>query len=327
MYGKLQNKKCFLFGFSFVYSYLCTTIVKMRTMKKYLVMMAAASLLLWSCSSVPITGRKQLNLVSDAEILSSSLTAYKEYMATAKVSANTTQNATVTRVGKAIAAATETYLKEHGMASEVQNFAWEFNLVQSDELNAFCMPGGKIVVYEGLMKIVGSDDELAVVLGHEVAHAVAKHSNERMSQQVLAQYGSSILGAVVAGQSAVTQTVASQVYGLGAQYGVMLPFSRKHESEADYMGLILMSMAGYNPDVAVTFWQKMASNSSASVPEIMSSHPSDAKRIADIQKNLPKVKADYYKPKVVETPAVTTKKTTTAKKKTTTAKKSTTKKK
>ena len=294
-------------------------------MKKYLVMIAAAAVLLWSCSSVPITGRKQLNLVSDSEVLASSLASYKEYMASAKVSSNTTQNATVTRVGKAIAAATESYLNNNGMASEVQNFAWEFNLVQSDELNAFCMPGGKIVVYEGLMKIIGSDDELAVVLGHEVAHAVAKHSNERMSQQVLAQYGSSILGAAVAGQSAITQTIAGQVYGLGAQYGVMLPFSRKHESEADYMGLILMSMAGYNPDVAVTFWQKMASSSSASVPEIMSSHPSDAKRIADIQKNLPKVKEQYYKP--APKPAATTKntattkKTSTAKKKTTTTKK------
>ena len=135
-------------------------------MKKYLVMIAAAAVLLWSCSSVPITGRKQLNLVSDSEVLASSLASYKEYMASAKVSSNTTQNATVTRVGKAIAAATESYLNNNGMASEVQNFAWEFNLVQSDELNAFCMPGGKIVVYEGLMKIISSDDELAVMLEH-----------------------------------------------------------------------------------------------------------------------------------------------------------------
>ena len=290
-------------------------------MKKYLVMIAAAAVLLWSCSSVPITGRKQLNLVSDSEVLASSLASYKEYMASAKVSSNTTQNATVTRVGKAIAAATESYLNNNGMASEVQNFAWEFNLVQSDELNAFCMPGGKIVVYEGLMKIIGSDDELAVVLGHEVAHAVAKHSNERMSQQVLAQYGSSILGAAVAGQSAITQTIAGQVYGLGAQYGVMLPFSRKHESEADYMGLIFAAMAGYDPNVAVTFWQRMAAQGSSNVATWMSSHPSDAQRIADIKRHLPEA-LTYYKP-AVQTITTTKKATTSTKKKTATTKKTT----
>lgn len=130
----------------------------------------------------------------------------------------------VTRVGKKIAAATEAYLKQNGLESEIQNFSWEFNLVKDDQVNAFCMPGGKIVVYEGLMNLVSSDDELAVVIGHEVAHAVAKHSNERMSQQIVAQYGSAILSAAVANKSAAVQQVAGTVYGLGAQYGVMLPF-------------------------------------------------------------------------------------------------------
>ena len=262
-------------------------------MKAYLTLIAAAGFLFYSCSSVPITGRRQLNLVSDSEVLSSSLTEYQGYMAAAKVSGNKVQSETVTRVGKRIAQATETYLRNNGLESEIKNFAWEFNLVQNNELNAFCMPGGKIVVYEGLMKIINSDDELAVVLGHEVAHAVAKHSNERMSQQVLASYGSNILSAAIANKSAAVQNVAGQVYGLGAQYGVMLPFSRKHESEADYMGLILMTMAGYSPDVAVGFWQKMSSSGGQSVPEIMSSHPSDATRIADIQKNLEKIKKEY----------------------------------
>ncbi|MGN1257807.1 MAG: M48 family metallopeptidase, partial [Candidatus Limisoma sp.] len=145
------------------------------------------------------------------------------------------------------------------------------------------------------MGIVSSDDELAVVVGHEVAHAVAKHSNERMSQQVMAQYGAQILSATVANKSAMVQTLASGVFGLGAQYGVMLPFSRKHEIEADYMGTIFMAMAGYNPEVAVTFWQKMSSSSSAKVPQFMSTHPSDAKRIAELQKNLPTIKQNYYK--------------------------------
>ena len=265
-------------------------------MKRFkLTTLLLALFLLAGCSSVPLTGRKQVLLVSDSEVLSSSLTQYNDYIKTAKKSTNTTQTAMVVRVGKKIAAATEAYLKANGMSSEIKNFAWEFNLVQDAQVNAFCMPGGKIVVYEGLMKRVSSDDELAVVIGHEVAHAVAKHSNERMSQQVMAQYGAAILGAVVSDKSAAVQKAAETVYGIGAQYGVMLPFSRKHESEADYMGLVFMTMAGYNPDVAVGFWQKMSAGSGGSVPEFMSTHPSDATRIADIEKELPSIKAKYQK--------------------------------
>ena len=262
-------------------------------MKKQLIAFVVAALLLTSCGSVPITGRKQLNLVSDSEVLSSSLSEYSSYMQGAKKSSNTTQSAMVTRVGKKIATATESYLNNNGLSEEVKNFSWEFNLVQDDQLNAFCMPGGKIVVYEGLMKIVSSDDELAVVLGHEVAHTVAKHSNERMSQQILAQYGAQVLSGALSNKSSAVKSVASSVYGIDAQYGMALPFSRKHESEADYMGLILMTIAGYNPDVAVTFWQKMSASGSSSVPEFMSTHPSDATRISDIQKELPEVKKKY----------------------------------
>ena len=275
-------------------SYLCRK--NFFTMKRFkLTTLLLALFLLAGCSSVPLTGRKQVLLVSDSEVLSSSLTQYNDYIKTAKKSTNTTQTAMVVRVGKKIAAATEAYLKANGMSSEIKNFAWEFNLVQDAQVNAFCMPGGKIVVYEGLIKLVSSDDELAVVIGHEVAHAVAKHSNERMSQQVMAQYGAAILGAVVSDKSAAVQKAAETVYGIGAQYGVMLPFSRKHESEADYMGLVFMTMAGYNPDVAVGFWQKMSAGSGGSVPEFMSTHPSDATRIADIEKELPGIKAKYQK--------------------------------
>lgn len=275
-------------------SYLCRK--NFFTMKRFkLTTLLLALFLLAGCSSVPLTGRKQVLLVSDSEVLSSSLTQYNDYIKTAKKSTNTTQTAMVVRVGKKIAAATEAYLKANGMSSEIKNFAWEFNLVQDAQVNAFCMPGGKIVVYEGVMKLVSSDDELAVVIGHEVAHAVAKHSNERMSQQVMAQYGAAILGAVVSDKSAAVQKAAETVYGIGAQYGVMLPFSRKHESEADYMGLVFMTMAGYNPDVAVGFWQKMSAGSGGSVPEFMSTHPSDATRIADIEKELPGIKAKYQK--------------------------------
>lgn len=262
-------------------------------MKKIIASLAIVSLILAGCSSVPLSGRKQLNLVSDSEVLQSSLTQYASFMKTAKISTKTTQNAQVTRVGQRIAAATEAYLKNNGYADQVKNFAWEFNLVQDNQINAFCMPGGKIVVYEGLMNIISSDDELAVVLGHEVAHAVAKHSNERMSQQVAAQYGAQVLGMVTSGKSYATQAIAQQVYGLGANYGVMLPFSRKHEMEADDMGLVLMTMAGYNPQSALNFWKKMSANTQSAQSEITSTHPSDAKRIANIEKQLPTVMQKY----------------------------------
>jgi len=257
-------------------------------------------LLLWvACGTVPITGRQQVLLVSDHEVLSASLAQYRDYMSTAPRSSDYSRSAMVTRVGQRIALATEQYLRQNGLASEISNFAWEFNLVNDDQVNAFCMPGGKIVVYEGLLKLVESEDELAVVVGHEVAHAVAKHSNERMSQQMLTQYGGQILGAAVSEKSALVQGLAAQLYGLGSQYGVTLPFSRKHESEADYMGLVLMTIAGYNPDVAIGFWQKMSADG-GSVPEFMSTHPSDATRIKDIRKELPLIKKKYQQTKNVQ---------------------------
>jgi len=263
--------------------------MKEEVMKKVFTIWVAFLFILTGCSSVPITGRKQVMLVSEQEVLSSSLSQYSDFMKTAKKSTNKAETEQVVRVGKRIAAATEEYLRNNGLADEVKNFSWEFNLVADPTMNAFCMPGGKIVVNEGLMKIISSDDELAVVMGHEVAHAVAKHSNERISQQVLTQYGAAILSTAVSNKSAAVQDAANVVYGLGSQYGVMLPFSRKHESEADYMGLILMAMAGYNPEVAVGFWQKMSAGNGGSVPEFMSTHPSDSHRISDIQKYLPEV--------------------------------------
>ena len=258
-------------------------------MKIFTGLFISALLLLNSCGSVPITGRKQVLLVSDSEVLTSSLTQYSEYMKSAPLSTNAKGKNMVTRVGKKIAAATEKYLKANGLANEVNNFTWEFNLVKDKQVNAFCMPGGKIVVYEGLLNLCSSDDELAVVIGHEVAHAVAKHSNERISQQLLTQYGAQILGQALSKKPESIQKIGNTVYGLGAQYGVTLPFSRKHESEADYMGLIFMTMAGYDPSTAISFWQKMSASGGGSVPEFMSTHPSDATRIDDIRKYLPEL--------------------------------------
>ena len=288
-------------------------------MKKIFLLSALAAVLLSGCNKVPISGRNQLNLVSDSEVLQASLASYREYMGKAIKSTETVKSAQVTRVGQKIAAATEAYLNANGMSDQVKNFAWEFNLVKDSELNAFCMPGGKIVVYEGIMNIVGSDDELAVVMGHEVAHAVAKHSNERLSQQKALQYGGAILGAITQNAGQSTQSIASTVFGLGANYGVMLPFSRKHETEADNIGLVLMTMAGYNPDCALSFWQKMSAGSSNNRAEFLSTHPSDATRIANLQKQLPLVKQQYgayIKPTTTTTTTTTTPKKSTSTKKT-----------
>ncbi len=258
-------------------------------MKKITGLLVAMLLLLSSCGSVPVTGRKQMLLVSDQEVLAASLTQYNDYMKTATKSSNKDNSAMVLRVGQKIAAATEEYLRTNGMESEIQNFQWEFSLVKDNQVNAFCMPGGKIVVYDGLMQIINSEDELAVVVGHEVAHAVAKHSNERMSQQLMAQFGAAILGQALSNKSAAIQQLGNTVYGLGAQYGVMLPFSRQHELEADYMGMVFMALAGYEPAVTVDFWQKMSAGNNGSTPELMSTHPSDATRINEIKKALPQV--------------------------------------
>lgn len=252
-------------------------------------------LLLAGCSSVALTGRKQLLLVSDSEVMSLSNSSFQDYMKTAKPSTNAANTAMVVRVGRRIANAVETYLRNNGMADQIKNFAWEFHLVQDPEPNAFCMPGGKIVVNEGILPYTQTEEGLAIVLGHEVGHAVAKHSAERLSQQMVASYGGQLLSGVLSNKTAATQNLAQQIYGLGAQYGVMLPYSRRNESEADHLGLVFAAMAGYNPQAAIPFWQRMASGGSKKVPEFMSTHPSDASRINNIRKLLPEA-MKYYTP-------------------------------
>ena len=257
---------------------------------KKIVGLLAMLVLLASCGSVPLTGRRQLLLVSDTELVSASLTQYNDFMKTATLSTDRTKTAMVERIGKNISIATETYLRQNGLESELANFKWEFKLVKDNQVNAFCMPGGKIVVYEGLLPLVASDDELAVVVGHEIAHAVAKHSNERMSQQLVAQYGSTIFGeALSTTRSAAMQVVGTTIFGLGAQTLVMLPYSRTHEYEADYIGMILMTLAGYNSENTVSFWQKMSAGNSGGTIEFLSTHPSDAHRIAELQRRLPEM--------------------------------------
>lgn len=255
---------------------------------------AAAVLLLAGCGSVPVTGRKQLSLVSNQEVLTLSLQQYDEFIKSAPKSTDKANTALVQKVGRNIANAVETYLKNNGYADEVASYSWEFNLVKSTEVNAFCMPGGKIVVYEGILPITQNETGLAVVMGHEVAHAVAKHANERMSQQIATQYGTAAVGVALGNASAGVQQAAAAAIGLGSQYGILLPYSRKQELEADELGLIFMAMAGYDPTAASAFWTRMSQNSGGSTPEFMSTHPSDHTRIQQIQKYLPEA-LKYYK--------------------------------
>ena len=276
-------------------------------------LMSALVAVLASCgtsSTVPITGRKQNILVSDEQVLSLSNQQYQEYMKTAKASTNATNTAMVKRVGQNIANAVVSYLQQNGLAAEVSNYKWEFNLVQDKSVNAFCMPGGKIVVYEGLLPVTQDESSLAIVVGHEVAHAVAKHSAERLSNELRKQYGSQILGAVLQGAGASTnlQSISSTVFGIGTTLGGAA-YSRSQESEADRLGLIFAAMAGYDPNVAVNFWQRMASATGNNY-SILSDHPSDQSRIKNIQGWLPEA-LQYYKPATTTKSAKTTKSSTT----------------
>ena len=262
---------------------------------------AIAMMMLASCATVtrvPITGRKQRLSVSDQQILSLSASQYKQYLSSAKKSTNAQNTAMVQRVGQKLATAVETYLNGHGYASEVKNYAWEFNLVQNNSVNAFCMPGGKIVVYEGMLPVTQDEASLAIVLGHEIAHAVAKHSAEQMSKQnnqsILASLGASIVGARL-GEDA--GNLAASVASTGLTF-LNAHYSRDNESEADHMGLIFAAMAGYNPNTALTFWQRMSKASSGGgqsggLQSYLSSHPSDTKRVSDIQRWLPEA-MKYY---------------------------------
>lgn len=246
------------------------------------------------CSTVPITGRSQLNLIPAAEINSLSFQQYDEFLRQNKLSNDAEKTSMVKEVGTNIQRAVETYFAQHNLSKELAGYEWEFNLVESPDVNAWCMPGGKVVVYTGILPITQDVTGLAVVMGHEIAHAVAQHGNERMSQGLLQQIGSVALSVALKDEPELTQNLFMTAYGVGTTVGVMLPFSRKHESEADRLGLIFMSIAGYDPNVAVDFWTRMsAMKGGAEPPEFLSTHPSDATRIGDIKKHLPEA-LEYY---------------------------------
>lgn len=250
------------------------------------------------CSTVAITGRKQLNLIPDGEMLSMSSQQYNGFLKENPKSSDSAQARLVRKVGGRIQGAVEQYFRDKGLASELDGYAWEFNLVQSDEVNAWCMPGGKVVFYSGILPVCQDETGIAVVMGHEVAHAVAKHGAERMSQGMLTQMGGMALSAALQSKPEQTQQLWMTAFGLGAQFGVLLPHSRGQESEADHLGLIFMAMAGYDPGSAVAFWQRMAAKSGGEKPpEFMSTHPSDDTRINDIKALLPEAMKYYTGPK------------------------------
>lgn len=269
---------------------------KVKNVKLILLSVLIAALVgCGTTSTVPITGRTQRLMVSDQQVLSLSNQEYSNYMKTAKASTNAANTAMVKRVGQRLATAVENYLNSNGLSSEVKNYSWEFNLVQDNQVNAFCMPGGKIVVYEGLLPVTKDETALAIVLGHEVAHAVAKHSAEQMSTAIKQQYGAQALSMVLsgAGASSSLQSIAGSVFGLGAQ-GASAKYSRNHESEADHLGIIFAAMAGYDPQAAIPFWQRMSEATGGGSTSWLSTHPSDATRIQQIQGWMPEA-LQYYK--------------------------------
>jgi len=250
--------------------------------------------LLTACATVPITGRKQMSFFPESQMIATSLTQYDSFLKENKLSSNKEQSDMVQRVGKRIAAVVEIFMKEHGMADRVADFEWEFNLVDDDTPNAWCMPGGKVVFYTGILPFTQTEEGLAVVMGHEIAHAIARHGNERMSQQLGIQTLGTGLSVLLNEKPAETQQIWMTAFGAGSNVLVTLPFSRSHETEADKMGLIFMAMAGYNPAAAVDFWKRMGENGGQKPPEFLSTHPSDDTRVKNIQAFLPEA-MKYYK--------------------------------
>lgn len=255
------------------------------------------TMLFVSCTQNLVTGRKQLSLVSEPELQSMARQEYKTFLSSNKVvsSGNSKDAAMVQRVGSRIAAAIKTFYDNKGQTSILEGYQWEFNLVDNKEVNAWCMPGGKVVVYTGILPVTQNEAALAVVLGHEIAHAVAQHGSERMSQGLLQQMGGAALQVALANKPAETQNLFLTAYSVGSTIGGTLPFSRKEESEADKYGLYFAAMAGYNPQEAVSFWQRMAAIGGSKPPEFLSSHPADETRIANIKADMPQA-LKYYKP-------------------------------
>lgn len=253
------------------------------------------SLLLPGCIVNLVTGRKQLNLVNDSELRLMATSQYNTFLSENKVlsTASNSNAATVDRVGQRIAAAIKTYYDSKGMQAVLEGYGWEFNTIESEEINAWCMPGGKVAVYTGLLPVTQNETALAIVMGHEIAHAVAKHGNERMSQAMMQQMGGMALEVALAQKPQETRDLFMATYGIGSQVGAILPWSRQQETEADQYGLIFSAMAGYDPREAIAFWQRMSTAGGGSPPEFLSTHPTDETRLTNLQEFIPEA-LKYY---------------------------------
>ncbi len=269
--------------------------IRMKKLTMIFLLGFLSVILFQSCSVVPLTGRRQLNLLPESDMISLGLTNYSDFMKDNNLSTDRANTAMVKKVGSDISQAVIKYFSENGLQDRLKGYQWEFNLVKNDSTpNAWCMPGGKVVVYSGILPYTVDQNGLAVVISHEIAHAVARHGNERMSQQLLIQMGGVALNEAVKQKPEETKNIFNTIYGIGSQVGVMLPYSRDHELEADKLGLIFMAMAGYNPQSAIAFWERMASAAGGKPPEFLSTHPSDESRIRKIKASMPEV-MKYYK--------------------------------
>lgn len=261
-------------------------------MKKF--MYVLLGLLVVACSTVPLTHRKQFTLIPLSEMLTLSNESYNKVLKEEPLSSNTAELREIRRVGNRVTNAVEEYLTQIGRQDLIQGYQWEYNLIDKDVKNAWCMPGGKIAFYEGIMPICKNDNGIAVVMSHEIAHAVAKHGNERMSQEMALQLGGMALSQALKEKSETTINLAMTAFGVGSQLGVILPFSRSHENEADELGLYFMAMAGYDPREAPQLWERMKqAGSGAGVPEFLSTHPNPQNRINHIERIMPKA-LEYY---------------------------------
>jgi predicted Zn-dependent protease len=267
----------------------------MNSIKK-IALVAIVGIGIYSCSKVPISGRRQINMLPESQMMSMSLTQYQSFLTeNPPMADNMEQTKMVKRIGNRIAHAVEKYMKDNNMSNRIKGYKWEFNLVDENTVNAWCMPGGKVVVYSGILPITKTEEGLAVVMGHEIAHAIARHGNERMSQGMLAQGITGGVALAMKEKPAVMQSVLMGAIGAGSQVG-MLAFGRNQESEADKMGLVFMAMAGYQPAEAIPFWERMkAVGGGGETPEFMRTHPSEDIRIDRIKEYLPVAESYYQK--------------------------------
>lgn len=266
-------------------------------MKKIILSLTVLSLSFIGCQRNAITGRNQLSLVPESQVQQMALAEYSNFLATNKVVAANNKNAALVKnVGARLITAINNYYSQNNLQQELNGYNWEVNLVEAADVNAWCMPGGKIVVYTGLLPVTQNETALAIVMGHEIAHALAKHGAERMSEGLLTQLGGVALQVAVKDKPAQTQQLFMTAYGVGSQYGVTLPHGRNQELEADKYGLIFAALAGYDPREAIPFWQRMSQMGGQKPPEFLSTHPSDERRIAELQSMMDEVVKKYYRP-------------------------------